>query len=590
MTLNVGTLTGRTFQVEVYPTDTVGEVKMRIFEETGIAIESQILVFRERALADDEGAIGAYGVQSGCTLQLVLHMAGGPGPPLKIKKTAKDDDSVVLLLCKQNEDLYMLELRMRDGESRRSAARQLYRLTSGGGGVSESDILREFDCEGVGGGAGEGGEGEEEFGRGGTGQEGELDFEREMMERDDGEGRRRRRFDGRPESGDSMMSSSTLRSLFAPSSAGSFSRPYSPMSMHSMTRPSSSESAADSALDDIFRDADVLFGDSGLVGGTQARVMRSLPRTPRRRVRPATAISVMRLPGGGGPMIIIPKTRPASAIRPSEASRSILDDTPPQTPPRRPQSALGLVIAPHPETPMAVMKSVTPATGSTCRSPVTRSVGGSAGKRPSSKKVRFDGTSSPAEDREVRVSRPGLIPNGSSASLMEDSLKLEHVQEFHTGPHQAPIATSVSGPSRRRSSNTRPRRLSTSSNSNTTITSYPLTSRTLSSTSSTLLSPPRRRSTPSRKLRHSPPTSTSTSTLSSSSSAAALAAQHKNRCTTCRKKLGPATSFKCRCSQVFCSVHRYSDRHQCSFDYKGAGKAGLERDNPRVGKEKVARI
>ncbi|KAI9005352.1 hypothetical protein BC832DRAFT_520884, partial [Gaertneriomyces semiglobifer] len=59
------------------------------------------------------------------------------------------------------------------------------------------------------------------------------------------------------------------------------------------------------------------------------------------------------------------------------------------------------------------------------------------------------------------------------------------------------------------------------------------------------------------------------------------------RCQCCRKKLGPATFFKCRCNQVFCSVHRYSDRHHCTFDYRQAAKASLAKENPLVRNEKL---
>ena len=41
----------------------------------------------------------------------------------------------------------------------------------------------------------------------------------------------------------------------------------------------------------------------------------------------------------------------------------------------------------------------------------------------------------------------------------------------------------------------------------------------------------------------------------------------KNRCASCKKKLG-LTGFTCRCGELFCSIHRYSDKHQCGFDYK----------------------
>ena len=41
----------------------------------------------------------------------------------------------------------------------------------------------------------------------------------------------------------------------------------------------------------------------------------------------------------------------------------------------------------------------------------------------------------------------------------------------------------------------------------------------------------------------------------------------KNRCGACKKKVG-LTGFTCRCGGLFCSIHRYSDKHECGFDYK----------------------
>ena len=35
----------------------------------------------------------------------------------------------------------------------------------------------------------------------------------------------------------------------------------------------------------------------------------------------------------------------------------------------------------------------------------------------------------------------------------------------------------------------------------------------------------------------------------------------------CKKKVG-LTGFTCRCGGLFCSIHRYSDKHECKFDYK----------------------
>jgi predicted nucleic acid binding AN1-type Zn finger protein len=54
-----------------------------------------------------------------------------------------------------------------------------------------------------------------------------------------------------------------------------------------------------------------------------------------------------------------------------------------------------------------------------------------------------------------------------------------------------------------------------------------------------------------------------------------------NRCATCRKKVG-LLGFRCRCDGTFCSVHRYSDKHECGFDYKSAGREQIAKHNPIV--------
>ncbi|KAI8897952.1 hypothetical protein BC833DRAFT_526467 [Globomyces pollinis-pini] len=61
-------------------------------------------------------------------------------------------------------------------------------------------------------------------------------------------------------------------------------------------------------------------------------------------------------------------------------------------------------------------------------------------------------------------------------------------------------------------------------------------------------------------------------------------------CTQCQKKLGPAQLFTCKCKKSFCSIHRYSDRHDCSFDYKTEGKAVLQRNNPLVKTDKCIKL
>lgn len=63
----------------------------------------------------------------------------------------------------------------------------------------------------------------------------------------------------------------------------------------------------------------------------------------------------------------------------------------------------------------------------------------------------------------------------------------------------------------------------------------------------------------------------------------------KNRCFSCRKKVG-LTGFDCRCGNVFCGVHRYSDSHSCSFDYKADAAEKIRRENPVVVGEKIQKI
>ncbi|KAI9346298.1 hypothetical protein BDR26DRAFT_856213 [Obelidium mucronatum] len=69
-----------------------------------------------------------------------------------------------------------------------------------------------------------------------------------------------------------------------------------------------------------------------------------------------------------------------------------------------------------------------------------------------------------------------------------------------------------------------------------------------------------------------------------------VAVQKPTNCFQCNKKLGPVAVFKCKCSHYYCSSHRYSDRHDCKFNYKEAGRAMLMKENPKVGGNKVHKI
>ncbi|KAG0624486.1 hypothetical protein M758_3G251400 [Ceratodon purpureus] len=62
-----------------------------------------------------------------------------------------------------------------------------------------------------------------------------------------------------------------------------------------------------------------------------------------------------------------------------------------------------------------------------------------------------------------------------------------------------------------------------------------------------------------------------------------------NRCGSCRKRVG-LTGFKCRCGHVYCALHRYSDKHNCTFDYKAAGQEAIAKANPLVVADKVVKF
>ena len=55
----------------------------------------------------------------------------------------------------------------------------------------------------------------------------------------------------------------------------------------------------------------------------------------------------------------------------------------------------------------------------------------------------------------------------------------------------------------------------------------------------------------------------------------------KRRCHACKKKVG-LTALTCRCGGIFCGQHRYSDKHDCTFDYKKLGKEQLIKLNPLI--------
>ncbi|KAG8257589.1 AN1-type zinc finger protein 6 [Homalodisca vitripennis] len=49
-------------------------------------------------------------------------------------------------------------------------------------------------------------------------------------------------------------------------------------------------------------------------------------------------------------------------------------------------------------------------------------------------------------------------------------------------------------------------------------------------------------------------------------------------------------SFECRCGGLYCAAHRYSERHDCTFDYRTLGAEEIRKNNPVVVAEKIRKI
>lgn len=62
------------------------------------------------------------------------------------------------------------------------------------------------------------------------------------------------------------------------------------------------------------------------------------------------------------------------------------------------------------------------------------------------------------------------------------------------------------------------------------------------------------------------------------------------RCGHCKKRLTIVNIYNCRCGKIFCGQHRYSETHNCKYDYKSEGKKLIEQANPLVVAKKLDKI
>ena len=58
------------------------------------------------------------------------------------------------------------------------------------------------------------------------------------------------------------------------------------------------------------------------------------------------------------------------------------------------------------------------------------------------------------------------------------------------------------------------------------------------------------------------------------------------RCYKCNKRL-KLTDLKCKCNNYYCNLHKYPDKHDCSFNYLENQQNILKYKNPKIIPDKI---
>lgn len=62
------------------------------------------------------------------------------------------------------------------------------------------------------------------------------------------------------------------------------------------------------------------------------------------------------------------------------------------------------------------------------------------------------------------------------------------------------------------------------------------------------------------------------------------------RCFKCKKKIKSILPISCKCDNYYCKNHKYTDEHDCTFDYKNEHKTKLVKDNKKVEHHKFVKL
>ena len=76
MKISIKSMTGKTFSLDVRPSNSVGEVKCLIWDKEGMPPDQMRLVFNSEQLQDDDRTLSDYNIEKDSVLHLLLKIRG----------------------------------------------------------------------------------------------------------------------------------------------------------------------------------------------------------------------------------------------------------------------------------------------------------------------------------------------------------------------------------------------------------------------------------------------------------------------------------------------------------------------------------